>query len=141
MWLVFGGAAQGKLDYAKSLLRDSEYQIFSLRESNWPVAKNEEQILIVCELEAWVEAMEEKSEEELMASLEAELAKLSQSPLVLIMEERGCGIVPLVARERSLRERCGIVLRYLAERAKRVDRVMAAHGICLKEPEAGECFL
>lgn len=140
MWLVFGGAAQGKLEYTQSLLGEARYRVYSLKEAKWPSVDNQDEILIIHELELWVEQQLEKSEEELFRILDSELAKFSQIPLVLIMEERGCGIVPLGARERSLRERCGMVLRYLAERAKRVDRVMAAHGICLKEPKAGECF-
>lgn len=131
--LLFGGAGQGPDDYARSLFPGKELSICKAVEAagNLPVRA---EILLVSAWEDYVRIFSDKTEEEMLEAAERLLSNLLDraETLILSMNECGCGIVPLGAEERRQRERCGILLQWLAARAVRVDRVMGGLGICLK---------
>ena len=114
MVLIIGGAAQGKLDFARRELGvvawsdgtiGNENCIYNLHRAlrQQPEADTA--------LEAWLEAHPEG---------------------VVICDEVGCGVVPMDKEDRSWRERVGRTCCRLAERASAVYRVTCGLGVRLK---------
>ena len=114
MVLIIGGAAQGKLDFARRELGvvawsdgtiGNENCIYNLHRAlrQQPEADTA--------LEAWLEAHPEG---------------------VVICDEVGCGVVPMDKEERAWRERVGRTCCRLAERAAAVYRVTCGLGVRLK---------
>ena len=114
MVLIIGGAAQGKLDFARRELGvvawsdgtiGNENCIYNLHRAlrQQPEADTA--------LEAWLEAHPEG---------------------VVICDEVGCGVVPMDRADREWRERVGRTCCYLAERAERVIRVYCGIPMVLK---------
>ena len=115
MILIIGGAGQGKTDFAKTVLHQTELQ--SGAECPLPALMRASCItdyhLLVRRLMA-----------EGTAPLAFTEQLLAQDPeVVVILNEIGCGIIPVEETERRWREetgRCGCLL---AERAKAVVRL------------------
>ena len=114
MVLIIGGAAQGKLDFARRELGvvawndgtiGNEKCIYNLHRAlrQQPEADTA--------LEAWLEAHPEG---------------------VVICDEVGCGVVPMDREERAWREQVGRTCCRLAERAAAVYRVTCGLGVRLK---------
>ena len=58
---------------------------------------------------------------------------IAENPgIIIIMDEVGCGIVPVERSERELRELVGRAGCFLASRAESVDRVICGCGVKLK---------
>ena len=114
MVLIIGGAAQGKLDFARRELGvvawsdgtiGNENCIYNLHRAlrQQPEADTA--------LEAWLEAHPEG---------------------VVICDEVGCGVVPMDREEHAWREQVGRTCCRLAERAAAVYRVTCGLGVRLK---------
>lgn len=128
MYLVTGGAFQGKLDYAlgqTKLTREcfidgktaDQEDIFHA-EGIFDFHLYVKRFLTSCgqkELEAFAQRLHEEN-----------------PGLVIITDEIGCGVVPLDKEDRRCRECTGRVCTALAERAERVDRVVCGIGQVLK---------
>lgn len=114
MVLIIGGAAQGKLDFARRELGvvawsdgtiGNENCIYNLHRAlrQQPEADTA--------LEAWLEAHPEG---------------------VVICDEVGCGVVPVDPAERAWREETGRLCCELAQKADRVERIFCGLSMVLK---------
>lgn len=120
MILVFGGAAQGKSQFAQKLR--ASYQA-------------EGRDLPIYDLRQILPDLYKLSGPELASRwdlLDRELG----GQYICLLEDMGCGIVPLDPHDRALREFNGVLLQDLARRASQVYRVFVGMGLCLKD-EAG----
>ena len=138
IFLIFGGAASGKKEYAEKCLSAalSEAKAAAHKSSE---SEGDKPNCLVEGLERWLDAQPCADDhivlQQLAEKVEDAEKRSGNRPLVLLFEERGCGIVPLDKELRALRERNGKALRWLAQRAERVDRVFAGQGLCLKGAE------
>ena len=111
MELIIGGAHQGKLGYAKSVLGVTEAEICFCSETEEPeLAKR-----CVCGLERYLLGCIRRGEEPKLDDL--------RQDAVVIMEDIFCGLVPITAEERAWRELAGRTSAQLAARATRVTRI------------------
>lgn len=118
MILLIGGMGQGKLDYAKKQLNitDSDVAQTPNEGGNKPV---------IAELSQWIRTHEDARE--LLDQL------IAQNPdVVLICNEVGCGVVPMMPEERHWRERVGQICVHLAKQAQRVERIFCGIPMILK---------
>lgn len=111
MVLIVGGAAQGKLDFARRELG---------------VAAWSEGVLGAEDCVRGLQLVLRDPE----ASLDAWLAEHPEG--VLICDEVGCGVIPLDRADREWRERVGRACCELARRADAVYRVCCGLGVRLK---------
>lgn len=138
IFLIFGGAASGKKEYAEKCLSAalSEVKAAAHKRSE---SEGDKPFCLVEGLERWLDEQSSADErivlQQLAEKVEDAEKRAGSRPLVLLFEERGCGIVPLNKELRALRERNGKALQWLAQRAERVDRVFAGQGLCLKGAE------
>lgn len=127
MVFVIGGEAQGKLAYVKRAFLLEEHEI------SWGDSSQEEEIstsrcfygvhLYIRKL-----LQEGRSPEEAIQAL----AKSFRGE-VMVTQEIGCGIVPLLPEDRLWREKTGRACCMLAEQAERVIRIIAGIPIVIKE--------
>ena len=122
MHLMFGGAYQGKTEYAKRLYGLSDAEVFSCAGTEIPAG-----VRAVSHLERFTRACVERG---LDAS--AVWDALPISPEIVICDDIFCGVVPLEASDRLWREETGRLLRRLAERAGCVTRVLCGLPLELK---------
>jgi len=126
MWLITGGAYQGKLEYAINATNIMEENSIDGTTCDW------EELLraqLVNHFHLWIKKMlqEEKNVYELVKEL------MQENPnLVIIVDELGCGIVPMEAFDREYRETVGRVCCIIAKRAEEVHRVMCGVGMVIK---------
>lgn len=113
MELIFGGAYQGKTQYAAQKYHLKEDEIFTC-----------EGLLLdrgarcICHLERFAKACCE-------AGLDAreEFARQKPTAVCCLADDISCGIVPLDPAERKWREGAGRLVSYLAAQAETVTRV------------------
>lgn len=117
MVLIFGGAYQGKLEFASS--RFPEAEIVDCFSDNARLPKLEEAV-IINGLEKWIRAVLESGRE-----LRPELEKLldAASGGVIICRDISCGIVPDDPQLRLWREETGRALALISQRADEVYRL------------------
>jgi adenosyl cobinamide kinase/adenosyl cobinamide phosphate guanylyltransferase len=126
MVLIFGGAYQGKLNFAENnfgLLRDDIF-FCSPNTARLDFSKK-----AVCGLHLFIRAA-------LDAGVEPE-EYLNQNLInlrdkIIICDDISSGIVPLSAQQRRLRETCGRCLRLLSYQADSVLRVFCGIAITIK---------
>ncbi|MBO4725604.1 MAG: bifunctional adenosylcobinamide kinase/adenosylcobinamide-phosphate guanylyltransferase [Firmicutes bacterium] len=151
MELIFGGAYQGKLDYAKALLGNKEdfaiYTCPDIRNAASPeeciealdparaIAKLKPVPIIIDHLERMVYALVDAGldpVEYVQKNLEAlcgigvtstENEGINAKSRILIIEDISQGIVPIDTKERAWREANGRVMALLAKEATSVTRV------------------
>ena len=113
MELIFGGAYQGKTQYAAKKYAFSETDIFTCDGLQLDTGAR-----CIRHLERFARACAE-------AGLDAreEFARLSPRACVLIADDISCGIVPLDRLERAWREASGRLLSSLAAQADTVTRI------------------
>lgn len=139
MILVYGGAYQGALDFARSLLKDNYVELPDLIQWEELLAAGDEGLsdpgmdlgLLIAGVEDWLEASYHLSEADWAESL-ALLSESMPESMVIIMEDQGQGVVPLDADLRAKREANGRALQYFASQATEVYRVMAGQALRLK---------
>lgn len=121
MILAVGGTAQGKLEYIleKYSLSADDVSDFSL-ENRWDFSKK-----IFCNFDKYVRSCAEKNENPLDI-----LDRISDK--IIITHETGCGLVPVEASERYIRELNGRVNCILAEKSERVIRICCKIGTFIK---------
>ena len=115
MKLVFGGAYQGKLTWAREIYGLSREQCHDCREG-LPQGPKE----CLYHLEAFSYACAKAG---LDAVREMEDRRGLWQDSVLILRDIGSGVVPMDKTERAWREENGRLLRYLAKEAERVSRI------------------
>lgn len=122
MILIVGGMGQGKLEYVLN-------RTGLTRQSVAYTPQGAKDKAIFAGLETWVR--EHETVDEAMDAL------LEENPdIILLCDEVGCGVVPLLPEERAWRERVGRLCCRLAQRAQRVERVFC--GITMVLKGAGE---
>lgn len=138
MKLIIGGTAQGKLRFAMEQIAPEDAIIWDGAlpgEADVPAedingdGKKGKKILIVDHFHLWVKRRLSgggNPEEE----IEGFLARFPDC--VIISDEIGNGIVPLLEEEREYRERTGRILIRLAKEAEEVDRVLCGIGQRIK---------
>lgn len=129
MWLITGGAYQGKLDYA---LRKTGIVREKVAEGS--ICKWEELLKapLINHFHLWIRRMIEagKSLEEIQ-----DLADriIEENPgVVILTDELGCGIVPLDRLDREHREITGRICTRIAGQAESVHRVICGIGTVIK---------
>ena len=131
MILIIGGSFQGKEEFAKKLIGQQKGG-----EENW------EQLVCRGD-EPWQKALEKPCLvtfhgfiRQLQETEEAEkflCQVLKSEPLLITMDEVGCGIVPLKKEERDYREAVGRAGQKLAAAAREVWRVQCGIPVRIKE--------
>ena len=131
MILIIGGSFQGKEEFAKKLIGQQKGG-----EENW------EQLVCRGD-EPWQKALEKPCLvnfhgfiRQLKETEEAEkflCQVLKSEPLLITMDEVGCGIVPLKKEERDYREAVGRAGQKLAAAAREVWRVQCGIPVRIKE--------
>lgn len=139
MILVFGGAYQGKLAFARSLLKDNYTEIPDL--ALWAegvenaeysfVSPDPTMGLLVASLDLWLSQNCHLAPEAWQKGLES-LTSSFPEETVLVIQDMGQGLVPLDPKLRAIREANGKALQYFAGEADKVYRVLAGQAICLK---------
>lgn len=124
MNLVFGGAYQGKLEYAQNRWNKGEVFVCSDEKAEIDFSKE-----IIYGLEAFAlacvrEGIEAKS------YLADNREKLE--PLTVICTDLSQGVVPMEPEQRALREMAGRAMIYLASEAQTVTRVFCGLGQDIK---------
>lgn len=129
MWLITGGAYQGKLQYALEITGIKENDI--IEGSNCELNELLEAPL-VHHFHLWIKRrMEEGQEVTEINKLVDQI--LHRNPnIVIIVDELGCGIVPMDAFDRNYRESVGRVCCKIAKEAKEVHRVICGLGMVIK---------
>lgn len=134
MILIIGGSFQGKEEFAKKLLEQQKGG-----EENW------EQLVCRGD-EPWQKALEkpflvnfhgfirqlQETEEAAKETEEFLCQVLKSEPLLITMDEVGCGIVPLKKEERDYREAVGRAGQKLAAAARDVWRVQCGIPVRIK---------
>lgn len=119
MRLIIGGAYQGKAKYAEEKygVRAADYT------EDISVAKcvKDFHLYIKCVIEHGRNPMD------------AVQKLIRENPdIIIIMDEIGCGIIPLEKSERLWRETVGNVGCFLAERAESVERIICGTAVRIK---------
>lgn len=125
MILVFGGAYQGKLNYAKQSY-DPEKTVFLCREDTAELDFSHEvfscyHLLVLAQLRKGIDPC---------AYLDAHWDDLRGK--IILCDDISCGVVPMGAEERRWREAVGRCMGMLSEKAERVIRVFCGIGMRLK---------
>ena len=126
MELYVGGRAQGKLAYVLQKKQLPESCVIDGRTAG------EEQILqaeVVNHLHAFIRRQMQNG-----IDIQAILQRLATEnrQVILLMDEVGCGIVPMDAFERQYRDAVGRAGCYLAQQADHVERIACGIGQVLK---------
>ena len=131
MILIIGGSFQGKEEFAKKLIGQQKGG-----EENWeqlvcrgdePWQKALEKPCLV-NFHGFIRQLKETEEAEKFLS-----QVLKSEPLLITMDEVGCGIVPLKKEERDYREAVGRAGQKLAAAAREVWRVQCGIPVRIKE--------
>lgn len=127
MTLIIGGAYQGKTDYAKSRFGFSDDEIL-----NGESCAFSDVFHAKC-VKNYHLLIRRLLDEERDPAAFTEEALRKNPGIVVLLNEIGCGIVPLERSERRWREATGKTGCLLAERADRVVRVSCGIGTTIRE--------
>jgi adenosyl cobinamide kinase/adenosyl cobinamide phosphate guanylyltransferase len=126
MWLITGGAFQGKLSYA---LNQTDIQAENVIDGSTCEVQELMENPLVNHFHLWIYRMlqDGKDINEVVNQI------LQRNPnIVIVVDELGCGIIPMEAFDRNYREITGRICCRLAENAKEVHRVICGIGMVLK---------
>lgn len=113
MELIFGGAYQGKTQYAAEKYNLKDEEIFTCAGRTLDNAAR-----CICHLERFAKACMDEG-----LDAREEFERQAPAAVCLIADDISCGIVPLDDKERAWREASGRLLSFLAKRADTVTRV------------------
>jgi len=122
MILIFGGAYQGKLDYALEKYGAGENSVYRCGIENIDTPQNKK---IIYEIDKWILALiqagyrGEKLQEELRRFKESVI----NSDAVIICNDISCGVVPVDPNLRLWRETVGRLLAELSKKSKEAVRL------------------
>lgn len=118
MILITGGAFQGKLEAAKALFLEKGYGKDPLiLEGTQIVSKQMQNADIIHRFHLWIRSL--LKEEKDPYKMAEELLKANPH-VILILDQMGCGIVPMDAFDRKYRETVGRIGCMLAKQAQEV---------------------
>ena len=115
MTFIFGGAHQGKLDYAKDSFAIADGQVFFCRDCQIDFSKP-----CIYGIEEFTYACVQQQEDP-VAYFRENREQWKDS--VLICRDIFCGVVPLDATQRQWRQVTGRLCQYLAAEASQVSRI------------------
>jgi adenosylcobinamide kinase/adenosylcobinamide-phosphate guanylyltransferase len=127
MWLISGGAYQGKLKYALERTGINEREAADGKECSLQELLEKP---LVNHFHLWIDRML-KEEQDINTLLEQIIA--INPGIVMIVDELGCGIVPMDAYDRRYREKTGRICCKLAKEADEVHRVICGIGTVIKD--------
>lgn len=113
MELIFGGAYQGKTQYAAEKYDLKDEEIFTCAGRTLDNAAR-----CICHLEHFAKACMDEG-----LDAREEFEQQAPAAVCLITDDISCGIVPLDDKERAWREASGRLLSFLAKRADTVTRI------------------
>lgn len=126
MWLISGGAYQGKLEYALTLTGRNEKEAADGMTCSLQELYEKP---LVNRFHLWIDRM--LKEEQDVNTLVDQI--VAQNPnIVIIVDELGCGIVPMEPYDRKYRELTGRICCRLAKEAEEVHRVICGIGTVIK---------
>ena len=111
MILIIGGAYQGKLDYAKENFGITDGDVYVCGEEEIDFSKR-----CIYKIEAFTTCNEDP-----IGYFETHRKEWQDS--ILILQDIFCGVVPMGAENRALRQRTGILAQYLSKEAQQVSRI------------------
>lgn len=127
MIFITGGANQGKRNYAFERYALSEEGIFDCNQYEIKNQTAFTQVSCIINLQLLAKQLEEKQLIDLVKTI------ISQNPdIIMIMDEVGCGIVPLEKADRDYREKVGHLGCFIAAQADCVIRVICGVGQKIK---------
>lgn len=126
MVLITGGAFQGKLDYALEFTGYKEEQVIDGEFCEWEELYSAK---IINHFHLMIKRMMEKELE--VRPLVEKLIQLNPN-VIVIVNELGCGIIPLDSFDRMYREMTGRICCTLAKGASQVHRVTCGIGTVIK---------
>lgn len=138
MKLIVGGAYQGKTEYARGQLGTADGQMLiaggmeNMEDLVARLLDDREAVACVTRFHLLVRYGMEQGLD-LFELVDRML--LAHPHIVIVMDEVGCGIIPLEREERLYREQVGRVGCMLAERAACVVRIVCGIGTVLKDTE------
>lgn len=129
MRLITGGAYQGKLEYALTISGVQKTEIV-----DGAVCSEEEMWIkpLINHFHLWIKRMllEGKNAEEMDQILQQIWTK--NPDVIILVDELGCGIVPMEAFDRNYRETTGRLCTRIAKEAEEVHRVICGIGMVIK---------
>lgn len=126
MLLITGGAYQGKMEYALTIKKIDKKDVL-----DGEICEFEELLEkpMVTQFHLWIKRMlsQEKDVNELVEQI------IQRNPeIIILVNELGCGVVPVDAFDRNYREITGRICCRIAKEAKEVHRVMCGIGTVIK---------
>lgn len=126
MWLISGGVYQGKLEYALALTGRNEKEVANGMECSMQELFEKP---LVNHFHAWIDRM--LREEQDVNTMVDQI--IDHNPgIMIIVDELGCGIVPMDPYNRMYRELTGRICCRLAKDAEEVHRVICGVGTVIK---------
>jgi adenosylcobinamide kinase/adenosylcobinamide-phosphate guanylyltransferase len=126
MVLITGGAFQGKLEYALELTKISRDEILDGQDCTMEELMRKP---MINHFHLWIKRM---LDEEHIYEVIEQIVKENPN-LIILVDEVGCGIVPMEEKERNYRELVGRVCCVLAKQAKQVHLVTCGIGTVIKD--------
>ena len=111
MILIFGGAYQGKLDFAKEAVGITDEDVFTCGAGEIDFSKR-----CIYKIEEFTAHHEDP-----IGYFEAHRENWQDS--ILILQDIFCGVVPMGSENRAWRQRTGRLAQYLSKEAKQVSRI------------------
>jgi len=135
MIVIVGGTAQGKLEYAKKIIKSNPYII----DENYTSIEELRKADVINHFHEIIKRLmqEEEANKNLQASkksVEEICFEIIQDnkQVCIVCDEIGYGIVPIDAFQRAYRERTGRILCEIAKKADEVHRVVCGIGTKIK---------
>ncbi|WP_143319334.1 bifunctional adenosylcobinamide kinase/adenosylcobinamide-phosphate guanylyltransferase [Clostridium sp. HBUAS56010] len=121
MILIVGGAWQGKLEFARELCKDKGIETITVAEGRTDSYSDAAKCVVIHGFHEYIHRLlrEGRSVEEWLDSLEQD-----NPDVVIISNELGCGIVPVLAEDRQWREVTGRSVTKIAKKSREVYRVV-----------------
>jgi adenosyl cobinamide kinase/adenosyl cobinamide phosphate guanylyltransferase len=126
MWLISGGAFQGKLDYALRIFGVEENLVVD------GMTCSMDELLktrLVNHFHLWIDRMLKEKQD--VKDLVEQILRANPD-IVILVDELGCGIVPIEPYDRNYREVTGRICCQLASSAQEVHRVICGIGTVIK---------
>lgn len=126
MWLISGGAYQGKLDYVLNKTKIPKGEIL-----HGETCEFQELLVkpLVTQFHLWIKRMLLEGKD--VSTLVEQIIKANKD-LIIIVNELGCGVVPMDSFDREYREVTGRICCIIAKEANEVHRVICGVGMVIK---------
>lgn len=129
--LVTGGAYQGKLDYVKENYKICINDIAQPDENGYI---KDEDLNKTCINNFHLIIKDASKKGKNIVEVCDRILKIHEnSQVIIIMDDVGCGIVPIEKKERLYRENVGRAGCYIARKANKVLRVSCGYGMSIKD--------